>query len=88
MQRWRLSWSEKPYLCEDLARIVAIVQVEVARAVAALDLELALFPGGPAGRARDMLRELVEGRALLHLDPLTAEMLEAFGWGPVGEPAQ
>ena len=58
----------------------------MARAVAALDLELALFPGGPAGRTVDALQELVEGRALLRLDPLTAEMLEAFGWGPLGEP--
>lgn len=53
---------------------------EVARAVAALDLELALFPAGPAGPARDALRELVEARAMLFLDPLTAETLEAFGW--------
>ncbi len=58
---------------------------EVARAVAALDLELALFPDGLAGRAVDALRELVAGGALLPTDPLTAEMLEAFGWRPLGE---
>ena len=52
---------------------------EVARAVAALDLQLALFRSAPAGRARDALRQLVDGRALLPSDPLTAEMLEAFG---------
>ncbi len=57
----------------------------MARAVAALDLELALFPNGPAGRAKDPLRELVDARALLRLDPPTAEMLEAFGWRPLGE---
>ena len=60
-------------------------EVEVARAVAALDLELALFRGGPTARARDALRELVEARALSRLDPLTAEMLEAFGWKPSSE---
>ena len=58
----------------------------MARAVAALDLELALFPGGAGGRARDALRELVDGRVLLRPDPPTAEMLEAFGWEPHGEP--
>ena len=60
---------------------------EVARAVAALDLELALFPAGPAGPARDALRELVEARALLFLDPPTIEMLKAFGLGPAGASA-
>ena len=58
---------------------------EVARAVAALDLQLALFRSAPAGRARDALRQLVDGRALLNSDPLTAEMLEAFGWNRLGE---
>ena len=52
---------------------------EVARAVAALDLDLALSRGRPVGPAKDALRELVDGRALLNSDPLTAEMLEAFG---------
>ena len=56
----------------------------VARAVAALDLELALPRGLPASRAREELRELVDGDALLHSDPMTAEMLEAFGWEPPG----
>ena len=51
----------------------------VARAVAALDLELALPRGLPASRAREELRELVDGDALLHSDPMTAEMLEALG---------
>ncbi len=60
----------------------------VTRAVAALDLELALFHGRPAGPARHASRELVEARALLRLDPLTAEMLEAFGWRPLGEPKE
>ncbi len=58
---------------------------EVARAVAALDLEVALSPYAPAGRARDTLRELVAGGALPLHDPPTAEMLEAFGWRPLGE---
>jgi hypothetical protein len=58
---------------------------EVARAVAKLDLELALFRGCPAGPAMHALRELVEARALLRRDPLTAEMLEAFGWGALVE---
>ena len=40
---------------------------------------------GPAGRAMDALRELVDRGALLHLDPLTAEMLEMFGCEPVAE---
>jgi hypothetical protein len=58
---------------------------EAARAVAALDLELALSRAGRANRARDALRELVAGGALLRQDPLTAEMLEAFGWGALVE---
>ena len=58
---------------------------EVARAVAALDLELALSRGRPVGSAKDALRELVEARALCLQDPLTAEMLEAFGWRPLSE---
>jgi hypothetical protein len=61
---------------------------EVARAVAALDLDVALFGESPPDRAKDALRELVEGHALLLLDPLTAEMLEAFGWGPLSEPKE
>ena len=56
----------------------------VARAVAALDLDVALFGESPPDRAKDALWELVEGHALLLLDPLTAEMLEAFGWEPPG----
>lgn len=52
---------------------------EAARAVAALDLELALRRGRQTGPARDALRELVDGDALLRSDPLTAEMLDAFG---------
>ena len=31
MQRQRLLWAEKPRLCEDLARIVAIVREGLAR---------------------------------------------------------
>ncbi len=57
---------------------------EVARAVAALDLELVLSRGGPAGRAKNVLWELVAAGALLRLDPLTTEMLETFGWEPPG----
>ena len=63
-------------------------EAEVARAVAALDLELTLFPGRRAGPAKEALRELVEARALLFLDPLTVEMLKALGLGPVGEPGK
>ena len=44
-----------------------------------------MFRGGPTARAKGALRELVEARALWRQDPLTAEMLEAFGWGPLGE---
>ncbi len=46
---------------------------------------MALFPDAPTSRAKDALRGLVDAGALLRLDPLTAEMLEAFGWGPLGE---
>ena len=66
--------------------VLAGREEEVARAVAALDLELALSRGRPAaGAARDALQALVDGRALLCADPPTAEMLEAFGWRPLGE---
>ncbi len=44
-----------------------------------------LCPDASARRAADAMRELVEGRALLNSDPLTAEMLETFGWEPPGD---
>ena len=65
--------------------VLAGREEEVARAVAALDLELALSRDGPTARARATLRALVDGGALLCADPPTAEMLEAFGWRPLGE---
>lgn len=59
---------------------------EVARAVAAHDLDL--LPGAWTVRGRDALRKLVDGGALLLSDPLTAEMLEAFGWRALASPSE
>ena len=60
------------------------VRADVSLEVVVLDLDVALFGESPPDRAKDALWELVEGHALLLLDPLTAEMLEAFGWEPPG----
>lgn len=51
---------------------------EAARAVAKLDLEVMLRPGGPTAATWTALRKLVDGDAFLRADPLTAEMLEAL----------
>jgi two-component sensor histidine kinase len=44
-----------------------------------------VFLGAHAGRAEDALRELAAAGTLLRSDPLTAEMLEAFGCKPPSE---
>ncbi len=57
---------------------------EAARTIAIVDMETALFPDLRGSEARDALRRLVAEGVLDLADPLTAEMLEAFGCSPLG----